>query len=394
MPLFSANCHLIEPGNMFEGRMARKWADRAPRLIDGEDGGQAWVFEDIYRPLYRVCAVSGTPKDTWTGNSTSTTRIDALRPGHYDAASRLKDMDLDGVDVAAVSSSPASMGFNYDLFGRVADPELGNETMRAWNDWYFEEWISVSPERFVPIGATSYFSPEDAAREVYRNAERGFKGVAFRNPVDFGRHWVGTGHWDPFFHACVETQTVLYHHTEYLGFWPKNLGPELTPYPYGLGSTLFQSQALEFVNSMMWGGVPVRFPDLRIMVAESGGSWIPHLLKHMTWATEFSFFTSKGWPDPDLKPVDMLRRSFRFSTLELDEAIRLEDEYGIGGWMIEDDFPHVESIWPNTEKHFGETLQSLDRDRFEALAWRNASELFRHPMPPGGYIDRQAQAAA
>lgn len=387
MPLFSANCHLIEPSNMFEGRLAKKWADRAPRVVDLEEGGQAWVFEKEKRPLIRICALAGMPEEIWGMDAV---RIDEIRPGCYDARSRLKDMDLDGVDVAAVMSSPASMGFNGDLFAAAEDGELGNELVRAWNDWYFEEWISVSPERFVPVGFMSYLDPEEAAKEVRRNALRGFKAVTFRNPTDLGRDWVGTGYWDPFFRACEETSTVVTHHTESLPWRPRRINP----IPYGMGTTLFQSNAMEFVNSMMWGGIPVRFPKLKVHVAESGGSWIPHLLKHMTWCTEFTAFTREGWPDPNSTPIDLLRRSFVFSTLELELAIELEEDYGITGWMIEDDYPHCESVWPNTEKHFGQVLKAVDKTRFEQLAWRNASDLFRHPMPEGGYINRGALVGA
>ena len=384
MPLFSANCHFIEPANIFEGRMSKKWADRAPVFIDNDEGGQSWIFEGEQRPLVLPCAAAGIPQEEWT---IGTIRMDQIRPGCYDAKARLKDMDLDGVDVAAVFSSPASMGFNGDLFFKAKDPDLGNEAMRAWNDWNFEEWVGVNPERFVPVGCTSYFSPEDAAAEVLRNAARGFKAVVFRNPVDLGGRWVGTGYWDPFFRACEETQTVIIHHTEALPWWPMRISPEFTPNPYGMSTTMFQSAAMDFVNSMIWGGIPVRFPKLKIHIAESGGSWIPHLLKHMTWATEFSVLTKAGWPDPACTPLDLLKRTFVFSTLELELAVELGEKYGMEGWMIEDDYPHCESVWPNTKKHFGEVLGSLDSDSFERFAWRNASELFRHPVPAGGFIE-------
>lgn len=128
-------------------------------------------------------------------------------------------------------------------------------------------------------------------------------------------------------------------------------------------------------------------PKLKIHVAESGGSWIPHLLKHMTWATEFSVLTKAGWPDPACTPLDLLKRTFVFSTLELELAVELGEKYGMEGWMIEDDYPHCESVWPNTKKHFGEVLGSLDSDSFERFAWKNASELFRHPVPAGGFIN-------
>lgn len=383
MPLFSGNCHLLEPADTFVGRVSSKWADRIPKLVDNDEGGQSWIFEREVRPLRQVYALAGKPVEVW---STDPMRMDDMRPGAYDARERLLDMDLDGVDCAAILSSPASIGFNADLFGRTSEADLGHELIRAWNDWYFENWLSVSPQRFVGVGCASYFDPREAAKEVERNAARGFKCVSFRNPVDLGSHWVGTGHWDPFFRACEETGTVVFHHTEMNDGFPRRLDAERTPYPYGMVTSLFQACAMEFVNSMIWGGVPVRFPKLKIQVAESGGSWIPHYLKHATWTVDYTAFTRKGWPGGDLRPLDLLRRSFVFSTLELEEALALERDYGITGWMIEDDYPHCESVWPNTKSHFGAQLDGVPAEHVERLAWRNASELYRHPVPAEGYV--------
>jgi len=62
--------------------------------------------------------------------------------------------------------------------------------------------------------------------------------------------------------------------------------------------------------------------------------------------------------------------------------------------MIEDDYPHCESVWPNTKKHFGKILGSLDADTRDRLEWKNASELFRHPVPATGCIPAQESSLA
>ena len=36
LPIFSANAHVIEPAHVFEGRVAGKWAEQAPRLVSLE----------------------------------------------------------------------------------------------------------------------------------------------------------------------------------------------------------------------------------------------------------------------------------------------------------------------------------------------------------------------
>jgi predicted TIM-barrel fold metal-dependent hydrolase len=378
VPLFSANSHFFEPAHTFEGRLPKRLQPRAPRIVDAPGYGQQWVFEDQVRPLLRQCAVAGTPPDSWTADDVSGyVRFEDMRPGYYDSAARLDDMDADGIVAEACLSSPATMGFGCDLFSCTDDTELGIACVRAWNDWYHEEWAAADRSRYVPIQATWYRDPEVAAAEVRRNAERGFKGVAFRNPTDLDMPAFATGFWDPFLRACEETQTVLFHHTEPLIHWPKRAAGST----YGSVTTLFQASVMEMVVALVWGGVPTRFPNLKITLAETGGSWIPHLVRRMTWAVGYAPVLAADWPEPGTSPLEVFRRSFVFSTLEVDTAAEVGEQLGLDGWMIELDYPHMESAWPHAQEHYGPQLAALAPGDAEALAWRNASNLFRHELP-------------
>ncbi|ABW15708.1 amidohydrolase [Parafrankia sp. EAN1pec] len=205
LPLFSVNAHVIEPPDIFTGRVPSKWADAVPRVVTLDNGGEIWMFGEGIGALHRTCCLGGARDEpawrTDVADFNKLSRIEDLRPGCYDAAERIKDMDADGVTVVACTSYPAGMGFAGDLFAKGKDPEVGLAAMRAWNDWYHEDWVGACPSRFVPVGCTWYLDPSVAAAEVYRNAERGFRGVSFRNPTDLGQPWLGSGHWDPFLRA-------------------------------------------------------------------------------------------------------------------------------------------------------------------------------------------------
>ncbi|MFF7944920.1 amidohydrolase family protein [Nocardia gamkensis] len=376
--LVCANSHLIETPDVFHGRMPSKWIDRAPS-VKVVDGGAFWIFEDAVFPLYRSCAVAGMSPEDWL--KTPYVTIDDIREGCYDPRARLADMDVEGVTATTLYSSPAGIGFGGDLFAHAKDdPELGIAAMRAWNDWYFDTWISTAPDRFIPIQATWYHDPTVAAAEVYRNAERGFKGVALRNPTDIGLPWLGDDLWDPFLRACQETGTVISHHTESLSHWP-NVTPDLEKsIPYGYRSTLFQSSALEVVTSWIWAGLGVRFPGLKVTIAESGGSWLPHLIERLEWCLDYSLLHRQGWPDMDRRPLDMLRETYSFSTLESHTAYKLSQELDFHNWMIEGDYPHMESVWPNTRPHHQAALEGVDLAFVEAITWKNVSTLYDFPI--------------
>jgi predicted TIM-barrel fold metal-dependent hydrolase len=373
--LFSANSHFIEPAHVFQDRVPRHLAERAPRVIELASGGQAWQFEDQTRPLLQCTASAGTAPDTWS--ATKVMRFEELRKGVYDPVARLADMDLDGVDVTACYSAYTGMGFGGDMFFHTRDLELAHACVRAWNDWMHEEWAAADRRRFVAIGCMSYRDPVEAASEVRRNAARGFKGVLFRNPVDLGLPWTGSPVWEPFFRACEETGTVLVHHTNALAHWPSQPAAGEPRFPYGVASVQFQSSAMDALNSFLWAGFALRFPGLRILISESGGSWLPHLIRRLEWALDWSPLHAADWPDRNVRPSEAIARNYAFSTLELDQALALERDHGIGGWMLEDDYPHMESVWPHTLRHFDAQLAGQSAQTIHALKWGNGARLFR-----------------
>ena len=62
--LISVDDHVIEPADMFSGRMPSGLADKAPRLIDYQ-GGLAWGAEDLVLPNFGLNAVASRPPEEW-----------------------------------------------------------------------------------------------------------------------------------------------------------------------------------------------------------------------------------------------------------------------------------------------------------------------------------------
>jgi hypothetical protein len=50
--------------------------------------------------------------------------------------------------------------------------------------------------------------------------------------------------------------------------------------------------------------------------------------------------------------------------------------------MVEMDYPHADSTWPDTQRFLAERLAPLDPDERRAVRYANAAALFRHPLPP------------
>ena len=62
-PIISVDDHLIEPPDLFEGRMPARFVDAAPRMVEFENGNQTWAYEDNLFPNIGLNAVIGRPTD-------------------------------------------------------------------------------------------------------------------------------------------------------------------------------------------------------------------------------------------------------------------------------------------------------------------------------------------
>jgi hypothetical protein len=43
--VISVDDHLVEPPDMFEGRLPRRFADQAPKVVENSKGFQLWEFD-------------------------------------------------------------------------------------------------------------------------------------------------------------------------------------------------------------------------------------------------------------------------------------------------------------------------------------------------------------
>ena len=136
-------------------------------------------------------------------------RFDQMRPGCWDPAARVADMDLAGI-WASVNFPSQITGFCGTVYSACSEPASGQACVRAWNDWFAEEWREAYPDRFVGLGITYLADPEIAAAEIRRNAERGFTAVSLpEQPHRLGYPSLHSGSWDPVLAACAETGTVI-----------------------------------------------------------------------------------------------------------------------------------------------------------------------------------------
>jgi len=375
VPIISVDDHLIEPPDLFRGRMPAKLADRAPRVVVEPGGQQVWVYEGRTYPNVGLNAVVGRPRESW---SMDPARFDEMRPGCYDIEARLADMDLNGVWASLCFPSLVA-GFCGSVFSGSSDPELGLACVRAWNAWHIEVWAGTHPERIIPLQLPWLADIEVAAAEVRANAARGFKAVSFPEfPAQLHLPSIFSHAWDPFFAACEETGTVVCLHTGASAWAPL---PSPDP-PFELLPTLFPVNGLVAAAEWLWSGVALRFPGLSVAFSEGGIGWVPMLLDRVDYVLRHSASgtESVAWPS-DLLPSDVLRRNFWFCTIDDPSVLALREHIGADHIMVESDYPHADSTWPDTQAVLAASMGHMPESEVRAMAAGNAARLFRHPLP-------------
>ncbi|MGH9079953.1 MAG: amidohydrolase family protein, partial [Acidimicrobiales bacterium] len=171
--VISVDDHLVEPPDMFEGRLPRRFAGRAPKIIENSRGHQLWEFDGGLYSQVGMNAVAGRRPECV---SLEPTRFEDMRRGCWDIHARIADMDINGV-WASLNFPSQITGFSGKVFSTASDPELGLAVTRAWNDWLYEAWWQPQPDRIIPCGITFLTDAESGAEEIRRNAARGFRSV-------------------------------------------------------------------------------------------------------------------------------------------------------------------------------------------------------------------------
>ncbi len=92
--LISVDDHTVEPPDMFAGRVPRRFADDAPRIVEDADGVCFWEYDSLQLPNIGLNAVAGRPNDEW---GFEPSRFSDMRAGCYDVDARVNDMNASGV---------------------------------------------------------------------------------------------------------------------------------------------------------------------------------------------------------------------------------------------------------------------------------------------------------
>jgi predicted TIM-barrel fold metal-dependent hydrolase len=364
--IVDTDTHQMEPTEMWAERIDPAFRDRAPRrekhgaiptmVVEGEPFTVEHGRYPFASPEFLAALARGMQ------------RFQSAREAGFSAASRLADMDAEGVDVQIIY--PTSGG---QMLGReFRDPELLAACCRAYNDWS-ADYCDAAPARLRWAAILPFQSPALAVEEARRAAARGAVAFYVRpNPIA-GRNLYHRDYF-PLFAEVERLDRPLAIHDSGSPHLP-SFGERMETHTSG-HMLAHPFEAMAAMMSLIWYGVFEHFPRLAVVHVEADAGWVPYWLQRMEQHWEFS--GNAEHPDMKMSPTDYFERNVfvacRGDEMTLESAVELGAEDNL---VFNTDYPHPDGTWPWGLERLD--AQPIPESSKRKILWDNAARAFRLP---------------
>ncbi len=369
MLIVSVDDHISEPPDMFKRHLTGDDLASAPQFHTTADGADYWTYQGMTMSSVGLNAVVGRVPEEFGMEPQS---LSQMRKGCYDPQARLDDMNVNGI---AASLNFGSIG-GFDgsrCFHKAPDKELALIHLRAYNDWHILDWCGTAPGRFIPCALLPTWDMDATVAEIERVAAMGCTSVSLtENPTRIGLPSIHNDYWEPMWKALVEHDITICLH----------IGSG-NPAPHASMETPIEAWITTMPMSIAIGAADWlhldalrRYPDLKIILSESGIGWVPYFLERADFAHErHKAWTNSGFEGT--RPSEVFRK--HFMTCFIDDAFGLKNLEDLGEDMVayECDYPHSDTLWPEVPEWLWQSMDGLTDTQIEKITHRNALRMLR-----------------
>ncbi|MCZ7528486.1 MAG: amidohydrolase [Acidimicrobiia bacterium] len=363
--IVDADCHVMEPPDLWKRWLPERFQDRAPRLVKDAEGGDAWELEPG-RPPMTIGLVTTPGKRyedfKWTGST-----YESIRPSCFDGKARLEDMDADGVDAELLYPSQRTMHY----FMGNQDVELHRAGVRAYNDFLAEEFCAADPERLFGLAQIPNLGVDEAVAELRRCREKGYRGAIIsawpsgeRHPLRGRRSLLGRGRGDG----------------------DARLDPHQHPAPAPAGEPARRrgghrddglrrhARLPPILAELIMSGLFDRRPGLTVVGTEVEVGWIPEALEQL----DNFYWRNRTWTGLKLAdlPSEYFHRHFVCTFIKDRIGVVLRHDVGVENMAWSSDFPHHGNDWPYSRAVISEMLQGVPKAERDLIVGGNAARIY------------------
>jgi predicted TIM-barrel fold metal-dependent hydrolase len=315
--------------------------------------------------------------DPWKAKLYDTGVID----GRWNARLRLDELAREGVAAEVLFPDGAPFGAAGIGHERVYSPP-GHQLAggRAYNRWV-NDFVSEAPHRFAAQAIVTLTDIDEAVKDVYWAADRGFRGLVMPGVEDdIPKFWDPV--YVPFWKACEETGLVLNFHGG-IGFSP-GYGPQIEGVPLEVrirvGTSEFPWLAHRPLWWLLWSGVLERHPGLVLVFTEQHSDWVGSVLAKMDHSYRYGKYKDDIKKTVPRLPSEYWKRQcYTGSSILSREDLMHREMIGVNNMMFGADFPHPEGTYPDTLHYLQATVGSVGLSAAETNAFlgETAAKVFR-----------------
>ncbi len=367
--VYDACQHFVEPPDLWSKRLPAKLQAAAPKVAAQSGGGEAWSFGDVLRPLGLEVSAGQSPVDIRDSGYTYA----VIRKGTYDPKARIKDMDIDEIDVANILPTFAL------ALRHIKDAALQNACVSAYNDAVLEFCKTADPKRCIPQALMPHTNLDSATKELERVAKAGsFKGIVFNGWPAGGA--IADRSEDAFWARVEEAKLVV--NMVKGGPNVASLVPDEAVPVAGIPAPIeahWAGRASAKGSNVAWlvyTNVLEKFPGLQVALLETGAGWLPFYLE----TVDDIYRRSRFWAGEYLKytPREYFIRQVH-ATVEGDHfAIQARRDIGVKNLLWASCYPSAASgaIWPSSRVVIGDQFRGVPADERQRIVRDNAAELY------------------
>jgi uncharacterized protein len=369
-----ADGHILEPPTIWEDYIDPKYRDRALRIRIDEQGLEELEIGGERSMMSRrgfpaTLGAMGAPDLPAIQKDPARTYVGEAPFGSMDPNERLQLLDAEGLDAVILYTT---VGLLWEA--ELKDPELSQAYTTAYNRWICE-FCSGSP-RLVPTAHLSLSDPAAAARELERAVADGAKGC-YVAPFTQDAKPLGHPDHDAVFAAAQDLGVPFAIHPTFEPQWTKGerMGTWENVKQLRLLASVTASDGVRHQFTTLFDyAVFDKFPQLKVLVLESGGGWIGYWLDRIDAVYGHTFIGDRV--PLEHKPSDYFRERCWISC-DPDERMipALAERYGVERFLWASDFPHADHT-PEYVDDLNELVSSFPADQRRRFVGDNARALF------------------
>ena len=372
--IVSADSHVMEPGDLWQRRLDRKYRDNGPR-VSLTDAGVLLFSAPGVRPFPVAMGFGmGLNGQELYEHVSKAKSYDSAPAGGWDPIARLKDQDVDGVTAEVMYTT-----LGMPLFG-MDDLELQMACFRVYND-FVSEYCSAAPQRLYGVCLVPLSDIGEAVKELQRCAKAGFRGAQIWGVPPAERPYHDTDY-DPFWAAAQELKMPLSLHVatgKSFNEAPRNPEKPLPRMQMLMTRMNTIHDVQKSILQFIFGGVFDRFPNLRIISAEHDAGWAAHMVHRMD--RQYEKWASGNEKTLKLHPSDYFRRNVSVTFQDDPVAGLTAKFYGEDNFMWGSDYPHSDATWPNSRAAIARSMAGVPEDVARKITSSNAAKLYRMELP-------------